>query len=106
MDSKRGAYDFLVGLEGDLRERLPAPAAMRALMHQLEHEGKNPSKIRENIFLYYLLPGICEYIQTVPGISRDEVRTSLLCEYHSKIPNIASGNAFRRGGHPFRRLLE
>jgi hypothetical protein len=105
MDSKKDAYDFLVGLENELRKQLPAPVAMRALMSRLEEEGKIPSKIRENVFLYYMLPNICEHMQTVPGIGPDEARTSMLCEYHTKVSNIASGNPFRRAGHPFGKNL-
>ena len=105
MDLKKDAYDFLVGLENELRKRLPAPAAMRAVISQLEKEGKSPSKIRENVFLYYMLPHICEHMQTVPGLGSDEARASMLCEYHSKVPKIASGNPFRRVGHPFGKNL-
>jgi hypothetical protein len=101
MGLKMAAYDFLTGLKNELGKRLLAPQAMRALMPQLEVQNNNPSKIRENIFLYHMLPYIYEHMQTVPGIGPAEARTSLLCEYHSKVPNISSGNPFRRSGHPF-----
>ena len=103
MYTKKDAYDFLAGLEGELRTRLPAPTAMKALMAGPEYRDGSPSKIRENVYLYQILPRICEYMQKVPGIGPAEVHASVLCEYHSKVPGIASGNPFRRIGHPFRK---
>jgi len=101
MGLKNDAFDFLAGLHDELRQRLPAPAEMKKLISQLENEGKSPSKIRENIFLYNMLPNIWQYLQTVPGIGPDDAQASILCEYHDKVPKIASGNPFRRTGHPF-----
>jgi hypothetical protein len=105
MDLKNNACDFLVGLENRLRTQLPPPAAMKALMSKLSKEGSGPSKIRENIFLYHILPIVDEHVQTIPGIHAEESRSSMLCEYHSKVPDIASGNPFRRVGHPFNKKL-
>ena len=105
MDNKTGAHNFLEGMENELNKRLPAAAAMRMLISKLSEDGNSPSKIRENIFLYYVLPVIHEYMQTLPNIGPDEARKSILCEYHGKVPNIASGNPFRRAGHPFQKSV-
>jgi hypothetical protein len=101
MDMKEQAYTFLKGLHNTLDAILPGPVGMRERMEALVIENKNPSKIRENIFLYNVLPLINNYMQKVPGIGPDEARASMLCEYHKKVPALASENAFRRVGHAF-----
>jgi hypothetical protein len=98
---KISAYRFLRGLEAELTKRLPLPHEMKMLMTRLAEEEKSPSKIRENIFLYYVLPIVTNHMQTIEGIGPDEARLSMLCEYHDKVQNISSGNPFRRAGHPF-----
>jgi hypothetical protein len=61
---------------------------MKILMTRLAEEEKSPSKIRENLFLYYVLPIVTNRMQTIEGIGPDEARLSMLCEYHDKVQNI------------------
>jgi hypothetical protein len=101
VERKDEAYIFLRGLEFFLNKTLPEPAAMRAHMRHLAASEGNPSKIRENLFLYDVLPHVSSYIQETAGISPAEVRKTILCEYHAKVPKLSSGNSFRKVGHPF-----
>jgi hypothetical protein len=104
MDDKVNARTFLSGLEEELNKLLPAPIQMRTLMATLAKNGKGPSRICENIFIYnYALPIVTDYMKTVKGIGPDEVRRSMLCEYHEQVRSTSSGNPFRRAGHPFRK---
>lgn len=103
MFRKRGAYEFLSGLEAILNQKLPEAAAMKERMANIATQGTSPSQIRENIFLYHILPLVSDYMQTIAGIGPSEARQSMLCEYHAKVPTLASGNCFRRLGHPFRK---
>lgn len=105
MVPKNEAYEFLTGLQTALQQHLPTPKHMKAVMSQLADKGNSPSKIRENVFLYYVLPSVFEYMQTVSGIGPLEARASMLCEYYGKVPNLSSGNPFRRAAHPFRKTL-
>jgi hypothetical protein len=104
-NQKEAAYIFLTGLENKLSQALPAANAMKTLMSEISVRGKSPSTIRENIFLYHILPIVSDHMQTVAGIGPDEARASLLCEYHEKVRDIASGNPFRRLGHPFQKKV-
>jgi hypothetical protein len=105
MDDKTRAHKFLTGLEGELTKLLPEPTQMRIHVAAPAEDGKggeSPSKIRENKFIYYALPIVTDYMQTIKGIGPNEARQSMLCEYHKKVRN-SSGNPFRRAGHPFRK---
>jgi hypothetical protein len=105
MNDKTSAHKFLTGLEGELTKLLPEPTQMRirvAAPPEEGKDGKSPSKIRENKFIYYALPIVTGYMQTIKGIGPNEARQSMLCEYHKKVRN-SSGNPFRRAGHPFRK---
>jgi hypothetical protein len=56
----------------------------------------------ENAFLYsFLLPIVFDEAMAFTGLSSEIVRQSLLCEYHARVPHLASQNAFRSVGHPF-----
>jgi hypothetical protein len=101
-NNKDGAFKFLLGLGETLAERLPSPVAIKQQMLDLSQPGNSIHQIRENRFLYHFaIRHISAQMQTVTGIGQAEARKALLCEYHAKASDIASGNAFRRSGYPF-----
>ena len=103
MHSKKDeAFEFLSSLQNVLVQFLPNPAAMKKAMLELSNASASEHRIRENRFLYhFVFRQIHAQMQTVSGIGPEEARLSLLCEYHAKVSDIASGNAFRRAGYPF-----
>jgi hypothetical protein len=110
MQEKRSAYEFLVSLENHLNTRLPAPEILEAEVskrwNKPEAEKSPQEKLacKENVFLYhFVLPEVSEHLKTVNGLSAEEAKEALLCEYHSKFPSLSSANAYRRQGHPFRK---
>jgi hypothetical protein len=104
--NRKDAFDFLVDLHGTLRETLPSSKAMATYMTDLENNPSNPHKIRENRFLYEVLNTVKFKIEMIAGISPDEARESILCEYHGKHPELSSNNAFRKLGHPFSKKFD
>ena len=103
---KDEAFKFLYSLQGALTGLLQNPVAMTKAMLELSAIGASEHKIRENRFLYhFVFPQIFTQMQTVPGIGSEEARLSLLCEYHAKVSDISSGNAFRRAGYPFGKAM-
>lgn len=101
MSKKDEVFAFLRSFQDMLEHKLPSRAALVAEMDALSKDGASPHKIRENRFIYhFLIRQLHSHLQTVAGIGADEARRSILCEYHARVRDIASGNAFRRMGAP------
>jgi hypothetical protein len=108
MQDKRGAYDFLAGLQKRLNSQLPAPEIMRAEVLKRWEKPKDEKceqeKVanKENIFFYHFaLPEIWNHVLSIDGIDADRAKKSLRGEYVEKFPNFISANTRRTEGHPF-----
>ena len=105
MDRKSQAYSYLQKLESYLIENTLEAEQMRQRVAELQSDSGNPHKIRENIFLYEILPAISQHMQTVTGIDAKGARDALACEYHRNVPGLSAGNGFRAVGHPFSKQI-
>lgn len=105
MSLKLKAYSYLQSLERYLIETTPQSEEMRERVAELQSEPTNTHKIRENIFLYEIMPAISQHMQTVVGIDARQARESLVCEYHKNIPTLSASNGFRAVGHPFSKQI-
>lgn len=102
MTTKVEAYKYLQSLHGMLTETLPDRATLVDEMTNLAQDGASYHRIRENRFIYhFIVHPLNIHMQSLPGIGAAEAKRALLCEYHAKVSDIASGNAFRRAGAPF-----
>jgi hypothetical protein len=101
MSKRDEAFAFLRSFQDTLESKLPSREALVAEMDVLSKDGVSDHQIRENRFIYhFIIRQLHSHMQTVPGIGADEARRSIFCEYHAKVSDIASGNAFRRLGAP------
>jgi hypothetical protein len=108
MDSKPQALAYLQALEAFLRSELCAPEEMRAKIPELmssaktdlsrKHLGNNP----EAAFLNGLVaPLLFRHMQSVPGISANEARQSLVSDYWHSMPEFCSQSSARTAHYLF-----